>query len=612
MKQRTPTFLTWYSAIVLGLGIVLMTGLVPDWGKWYSSSMPYRMQTESLLRGEAALSYSPSALELDLVWFNGTIQQGWGLGVPIWRLPFEALARLFGLPSFPDRLALAVAIILFTYGTIRIFTRSFPSQSPLEWLIQFRRRPDRPVTILLLVMFPPIITLCSGPFNVYEEAVLYGYLYSMGLFLGLLSFQRRPRFLFFLTLSLFAGLAGFVRPTIGAYGLITVLIAMVLGYQSDWRWWRCLSGMVIFCLGGALLYWANYLRFGSGLEFGHNLNMTGMDAIYLSRFGAPFDAASFLASARELVGSLFGVRELNGFNTVREDIVWGQVPQLFRWRHFYVTTYDLTFFSAILITWGCAGWFLLQKGRRIFIQSIRHSFFAVAALWSLMAFVPLFLFYSKLWMISSRYMIDFAPAIAVAMTAGVSLLGGMRIKHFRQSRMFRFSVFYASLLWLGWQIATAQFYFGPARTSTRAEVLSILQREPPLLESLPSGYSLDSDNRPSRSIYHNGSGWEADGTTGPVVVLFIEHPEKIVLEVESSGPAPVDDAEYDVIQARIGLEPLALESIESTEKGKRLVFSAPVRDFYRQGMQVLFLAFAPPEQVLERQSQFRLLTVKWN
>lgn len=40
-----------YQAVVYAAGLLLATGLVPEWGAWFSTSLPYRAQTEALLAG---------------------------------------------------------------------------------------------------------------------------------------------------------------------------------------------------------------------------------------------------------------------------------------------------------------------------------------------------------------------------------------------------------------------------------------------------------------------------------------------------------------------------------------------------------------------------------
>jgi hypothetical protein len=109
-----------YSAVVYGLGLVLTAGLIPQWGRWHSCSIHHRGQVEALLRGELALSRELSALAHDLTWSEGGVHQVWGLGVPLWRLPFEAAARLLGREGFPDMLALAAALGLAAWAVLRV------------------------------------------------------------------------------------------------------------------------------------------------------------------------------------------------------------------------------------------------------------------------------------------------------------------------------------------------------------------------------------------------------------------------------------------------------------------------------------------------------------
>src|SRR5678810_464689 len=71
--------------VVLSLAVaallLLSSGIVPQWGRWYCPDAPHRLQTEAFLRGDLALSHSPAALDFDLAWTRGGVQQVWGLGV---------------------------------------------------------------------------------------------------------------------------------------------------------------------------------------------------------------------------------------------------------------------------------------------------------------------------------------------------------------------------------------------------------------------------------------------------------------------------------------------------------------------------------------------------
>src|SRR5215472_3065324 len=103
MMPRLSAFLNLdvYYSLVLSLVVLCGTGLIPNFEAQYSNSLPYRWQTEALLHGRLALSEEVSRLDWDHAYGrSGDVQQIWGLAVPIWRLPFEALAKLAGLSAF--------------------------------------------------------------------------------------------------------------------------------------------------------------------------------------------------------------------------------------------------------------------------------------------------------------------------------------------------------------------------------------------------------------------------------------------------------------------------------------------------------------------------------
>ena len=105
-----------YQAVVYAAGLLLATGLVTNWGAWYSTSLPYRNQTDALLNGDLALSRSVGDLKFDHTWSEQGVHQVWGLGVPLWRLPFEAAAKACGFDGFPDRLAFGLFACGWTSG----------------------------------------------------------------------------------------------------------------------------------------------------------------------------------------------------------------------------------------------------------------------------------------------------------------------------------------------------------------------------------------------------------------------------------------------------------------------------------------------------------------
>src|SRR5690242_7133427 len=95
--------LYWYLAFLVASAIVIGTNLIPQWGMWYSDHLTFRWETENILQGRFAMANDASGMNWDLAWGTGTVQQIWGLGVPLWRVPFEWIAKLFGQNAFPDR-----------------------------------------------------------------------------------------------------------------------------------------------------------------------------------------------------------------------------------------------------------------------------------------------------------------------------------------------------------------------------------------------------------------------------------------------------------------------------------------------------------------------------
>ena len=266
-------------AVALALGISFVTGLIPKWGQWYSVNMAYRRQTEALLSGALALDSDPRKLGYDMAWAEGGVQQVWGLGVPSWRLPFELVAKLSGHDGFPDRLALAAAMALLIYALLRL-----PAPLPSEES-SHNAKPEKIAGALLLILFPPLLTLCRTHFDVYEEAQAYMYLAGIALFAATLWFFRRPTLGHYAFLGALSGLVAFVRPTLLCYGFVSTFLAWLLTRLQDWNRARSWVAPGFFGLGCGLLFLTNAYRFGSGLEFGHQLNLNvHLPMMYATRF----------------------------------------------------------------------------------------------------------------------------------------------------------------------------------------------------------------------------------------------------------------------------------------------------------------------------------------
>lgn len=621
MSAFPHRFWAGYVAVVLTLCLLLRSDLVPAWGVWYSHHLPLRWQTERLLQGQVALSHQPEDLSWDMAWDNGAVQQVWGLAVPLWRLLFEALARFTGHPAFPDRLAFALAVVGAAYCLIRFNLALAANMAvrvvPWGWL-----------GVVPVVLFPPFLALCASRFLAYEEVVAYGFLAALLLLVWAVRLSWRPRAAGFLGLALATGLIGFIRPTLVVYGAASLFVAGLAvwtnrrdhGFVTNRSVWRLLySGGALFCLGLGLLFWSNAARFGRALEFGHSLNLNGLDSMrYASRFAYPFRTEPLGSATRELFGLLFFARPAASADPDRTVSFPGH-SSTFRWREIYFSTYDLSYVPVLVVAWAWLGTRWLRRVRGLRAAEPREA--AVGdpiegmALWSLIAFVLLALFYLRAPFASSRYLLDFGPAVAAALWAATWL--GFRWIDARRPRAgwLPWAISAAVLGWWGWEVYGLKLLNDraqPIRESAWEQLARQLEagrsrvREAPL----PSAYSAGFDFR-SGGIPFNGQGWQTTGRTKSCVALLVRDPDCLVLHLAPGKSVASRPEDYDCIRAKIGLEFLKRESSIPTSDGMRHTFHGPTRKRYQKGIQFVFLGMVETQALSDEESPFRLLEVRW-
>ena len=618
-----------YFAMSIALSLVYFTGLVTEWGEWYSNDIRYRLQTEALLKGNLALSERPGGVTFDLTWSGGGAQQVWGLGVPFWRLPFEGMAKLLGYQGFPDRITLGIAIFLVSFLGFKILVRGGPKEPAIkknELIFSIGG-------LILLFIFPNFILLLSGRMAIYEEALAYVYLYGIAEALILLWFIRKPQLKRWLILSAMAGLGAFIRPTLLFYGAASMLVAALLLFRNrphpgrdeapksflfrlglpgySWLW-----GPFLFLLGGGLLFLTNLKRFDDGFEFGHRLNVQHGDqmfgSMYSTRFDCPWQDEPLVSAGKELFGMLFLPAKFNNGNWYEQNLFPGQ-SSTFRWRETYLRTYDLSILGLVLcsFTVGAVVW-LRRKPKPLEEFSDDPATVSPSgevgylALWSFLAVVPLVGFYLWTPVITSRYMLDFGPAFAVAIFA-LYEWGYRKIKKPGWAILWG-SVF---LTWLLAELALSLVFgkqgIGWHPSIDRNKAISRQNR------NLPK-------NNETR---FDGLGWKKDaGTAQAIVTVFVHDAEFLELELEPNqslvdemaqkGETNYPKPDPEVIRAKIGLEYLERESITKTEYGCKIRFKGPQRKVYQSGYQVAFLAMIAKEDLPYRYTPWFLNSVRWN
>lgn len=627
--KRSLNGLFVYQAVVYAAGLLLATGIVSDWGRWYSSSTAYRSQTDAFLEGQLPVSHDVRDLKFDHTWSEEGVHHVWGLGIPVWRMPWELLARLFGQEGFPDRIAFGLFALLVSFVVLKVWLH--PEDGNPGWEDGREGLGWSLVTgfgggFVVLLLFPPFLTLLQTRSAVWEEAVSYEYLFAILLVTLLVAFDRKPSRFRLFGMCLLAGVGGLIRPTLVFYGFATLVIASLVwiwrkrptgsgghtGFVGRWR--ATLSPVMIagllFCIGGGVLWWTNLVRFGDGFEFGHKLNVqTLYGSMYATRFDDPFQEVPIVEAGRELFGAIFLDRNFNGANFYQDNIFPGQsdVP---RWREFYFRTFDLSFLPLILIGWGVAGMLLWRSWQRrgAFSECDSRECLSRAGVlgaWSLLSIVPLLGFYLYAPVISSRYMMDLAPAFAAAIV-GVWIWAAGRLT----SRWSRIVACIILCAWVGMELFLSKAVYGGPRSLSWDELEDLRQRQGGSEPAAVVGSRVQLGDEPVGIPFDRGGWDQKTGEIKPTVILFVQDAEFLELEVVRGEHAVIEPNPED-IRAKVGLEWLQRESITETERGWLIRFSGPEQARWRTGLQAAFLATVPNQFLAERSTPWILKSVRW-
>jgi hypothetical protein len=603
------------AAFFLSIDIALVTQLIPGWARWYSCDVNYRWQTDSLLKGSIALDVDPANLKWDWAWWDGRAQQVWGLGTPLWRLPFEIGARAVGMRAFPDRFVFVAALFATFYLLLQTFLGKEFAKAPLKFA---KRRPAFIVAPLLLILHIPFLSLCRTRFLVYEEAQAYAYLFGLVLAALTVRLVRAPTAYHYLCLGAAAGVGGFVRPTLAFYAVASLAVASLTAAGHWRRAAYCACAVVVCAIGWMFLALSNMDRFGAPLEFGHSLTVNGIDQMrFASRFGDPFSEEPLQSAAQELFGALFlAGNSFNGGEWYARDFFPGQ-SRTTRWREFYFSTYDLGMLGLVAFGWLWGLRLAAKSGARVLTPSSLSPPLALA-LWSAIASVLLGAFYLRCPFLASRYLLDFGPAFAASTVVAVFALSELASRKKTWARTPRLSalVIGAAAVWWCYTALSAEVLveepgrFPAATAVANLRLNKLLERFETSRKSrrpLPDVYAVGMPRL--TSFNYNGAGWEsASGQTRSAAVFFLKGSNAV--EIELAGE-PKDLTRADsVVRARIGQQELSLESTTLTERGRRLIFRWPRTQSPPSGVQLLFLGMVTPAELFREFSRYRILQVR--
>ncbi|MGA2179427.1 MAG: hypothetical protein ABSH15_07590 [Verrucomicrobiota bacterium] len=643
-------------SLFYGFGLLFVFGEIPRWSEWYSYSPYYSAQGNSLLHGQLALSHSLWDTDCDLAWANGGVQQVWGLGIPILRLPLTALVHLFGYDVFPEHIATGLALTLAAFLVLMVLVK--PAMMGRKSL--FAIIPPLGGAALLL-LFPPFLTLFNTRFSVYEEAVAHTYLCGITEAILLLLFLWKPSSFRWLVLMLVAGFGAFIRPTLVFYGFATWLIGTLMflwpekpnalslnwkirepssiddlhithnqdvnteeeaaGYSCAsqrsnfdlksgvrFRVKTCVFGSFLFYLGVMVLMWTNCLRFGSPIEFGHELNVQSASydgSLYATRFNHPFGIAPFPIVLKELVGVLFFAHppyHFEGDPYSQSDLFWGQA-KLLRMRECYFKTYDWTYLILLLV----GSILVLYWLGRSFRHRLRpqDALLMKMGLWSFISLTPLLWFYLRMPAMQSRYLLDLAPGFVVLIA----------IVWFATASMFRGGLLMVGVLflggWLGGEITSAIDGHRTPGSLSWSELP--VRHEFGMNQKQANSIRVGSQAIQSGSsdIPYDGTGWDPKtGAVRPLVIVFVKDAQFLDLDLSRAADATINP-DPNWVRAKIGLEFLKQENVTQSGNDWLIRFRGPQRASYRKNVQPAFIVFVPDTHLADKTTPWILKQVRW-
>lgn len=552
----------------------LITEFVPWWGLWYNApSLPYRLQSDALLNGHLWLFDRPILSTLDLVWHDQKIHQVWGLGVPLLRLPFDLLARLSGSSFFPDRLILLTYYFLLAAFALWVHLRSTDGVLPLMGRILLTGQ---------FLFAVPLLIVAQTRFEIYEESVVYGYLWLVFLLHVMWRATRETGPATVIVLGIGAGLAPYFRPTLVFPGLASLALVL-LAHRRRLSRSLILTSSGIFVFLVSLLLVSNTIRFGAPLEFGHRLNLSSDPTnAYFLKFGFPYSAEPLVSAARELIMVLFGNPPLNGFQFFSTGLFPG-VSATLRFRELYFTFFNLShaiFFVAGLLVLGVAAYRLKEKK-----DAPSNNFdLSMIGAWGLFSFLALFAFYLQSPSLTSRYLIDFmAPIIAVQ--GLVTLVFFEILKPLPTTRARVFGELFSVAIALG-MIVT---YQGGQISKTHRDRYLWTERAVQVYERraqkepVPARNELQIKSGPHRGV----TGWNLDtGTLSSSVQLFLANPHRLVLTFGSQSGRPLTEKDFSSARLRIGSKESKRTKTEIDGSTARVTFESERPE---TGLQAIFM-----------------------
>jgi hypothetical protein len=491
--------------------------LVSKWSEAYTASegQPYvLMQIRAFLHGRLAVVPHPSGIGNDYDWGRGGMHQAWGLGVPILGTPLHLLGRFFGAPGFPDHVRFLVFYAIACFVLARALHRAYGQPNALIPSI---------AAAGFVMAFPTYVGMVSSRFLIYEQTIAVGVLWDVGLLAGLLLLlaECTPRRLAVVCAA--AGFSTLIRPPLGTYGGVTVVLALVVAARKGLSRRALLAGVVAYGATTGLYLLGNDLRFGSPFSPGYENGVSGVLVDRLARWGLPFAKVPFVDAAKEMFATLFLL------DPVPQQVIGVPVEAVRpyavgeRYREYYAPTFDRTILvlsvvALLLVVVRIARARLWRRDR-----PLEDEVAVLVGAWSLPPALALFVFYAKLGNIVTRYASDMVPAFAGAcLSVGMFLVAGIRRRRPAAVPSVHLAIAGAVALymagWRGW----ATHLSHPSDAATVAAQVVSLDQGSVFVPGVPDRFKYNEPRGPVPVRTHLQE-WGSDGSFVSGMIFAMKH-----------------------------------------------------------------------------------------
>jgi hypothetical protein len=547
--------------------------LVPKWGQWYGGDPhPYiLLQVRAFLSGRLALVPHPSGAGHDYFWGRGGMHMAWGLGIPVLATPFHLVGRMFGAPGFPDSVRFLILYAVTTALLARVLHRTARRDDPNALV-------TRSATAGFIMVFPTYIGLISARFQIYDQTIATGALWSVLLLSGVIALLDRCTPGRLLAVCAAAGFSALIRVPIGIYGPTTAVIAILIAQRKGLSGRVLLAGLLTYIGVAALYFVGNILRFGGPWNTGYENCLSSALPNRMTRWGLPFAKVPFLVAAKEMFATWFLLEP------VPNQIMMGVPPASVqpyivgeRWREYYAPTYDLVALGVWIAALAIVCWRIVRGRLWSPHRDLDDEITTVVGAWGVPTAALLFVFYARMPNTVTRYATDAYPAFAATfLCVGMALVNTVRKRRPSMTASAQVALAAAAALyiggWRGWARHLSQPIDRNAVDAQLAEIDSHAQDTP----EVPASFKCN-EPRGRPPVHTHLEDWRPDCTFRSGMVFAMPHSPCVNFTFAPAGAdwTPAEEESLAHFRARADFDPMVKCAVSVQGSTRRVTMCDP-------------------------------------